>query len=108
MEVGTPMGIIGYYDAIDSRRTVKLDKPIASPTGDRKIVGNPIKDESRVITLAEFDPVSKDAITAHRLRDYRRKTFNLTLLPDVHILLDEILEGSAYWNAKLHNESPYS
>lgn len=101
------MSIINLYDALPKRPLATLNLPKPAPEEKSKDY-HPILDESRVVTLAEFDPVSKDAITAHRLKDYRRKTFNLTLLPDVHILLDDIMEGSTYWNAKLHNESPYT
>lgn len=40
------------------------------------------------ITLAEFDPSSQGLITAHRIRDYRRKHFTLVLLPDIEIEAD--------------------
>lgn len=42
------------------------------------------------ITIAEIDPKAMNTITAHKLKDYRRKTFSLMLLPDVHIMLDEL------------------
>lgn len=43
------------------------------------------------VTLAEYNAASSDAITAHRLSDYRRRRFSLTLLPDVHILIEDML-----------------
>lgn len=46
------------------------------------------------LTLAEYNPISSEAITAHRIADYRRRHFSLTLLPDVHIWLDELLAPS--------------
>lgn len=101
------MGIIELYDALSHLTETRLSPPI-SDVQITSANGHPIVDDSKVVTLAEFDPVSKNAITAHHLKDYRRKNFNLTLLPDVHILLDDIMEGSAYWYAKLHNESPYT
>lgn len=101
------MSIISLYDAIPKRPLVSQE-PIKVVPKETEREYHPLIDTSRVITLAEFDPVSKDAITAHRLKDYRRKTFSLTLLPEVHILLDDIMEGSTYWNAKLRNESPYT
>ena len=100
------MSIISLYDAIPRRPLASLE-PVKPAPEEKKDIYHPIADNSRVVTLAEFDPVSKDAITAHRLKDYRSKTFKLTLLPEIRILLDDILEGSTYWNAKLHNESPY-
>lgn len=101
------MNIISYYEAVSYHPLVSQE-PRRETYTEKQIESRPLIDESRIVTLAEFDPISKDVITAHRLKDYRRKTFNLTLLPDVRILLDDILEGSTYWNAKLHNESPYT
>lgn len=45
------------------------------------------------VTLAEYNAASSDAITAHRLSDYRRRRFSLTLLPDVHIIIEDILDA---------------
>ena len=47
---------------------------------------------AKEITLAEYNPVSSDSITAHKLADYRRRQFSLVLLPDVHILIDDLLK----------------
>lgn len=44
------------------------------------------------ITLAEYDPSSQGAITAHKLADYRRRRFSLVLLPNVHIVMDTMME----------------
>lgn len=46
---------------------------------------------AKEITLAEYNAASSDAITAHRLSDYRRRQFSLVLLPDVHILLEDLI-----------------
>lgn len=43
------------------------------------------------VTLAEYHPASSDAITAHRLSDYRRRRFSLVLLPNVHIMIEDLL-----------------
>lgn len=101
------MGIIEYYDAIAHRPLARFT-PEKPPEPERPVEYKPILDTSRVVTLSEFDPVSKEAITAHRIKDYRRRVFNFTLLPEIHLLLDDIMEGSTYWNDKLHNDSPYS
>lgn len=53
----------------------------------------PIKIDVKKITLAQYDRVSKDVITAHNIADYRQRKFNLTLLPKVEVLLDILLEG---------------
>ncbi len=55
---------------------------------------------ARTITLAEYDPSSQGTITAHRIKDYRRKSYSLTLLPNVRTVLDdrfkplEVIEGA--------------
>lgn len=49
------------------------------------------------ITLAQYNPITKDIITAHYLKDYRRHTFRLLLLPDVKIVFDSVLEGDGYY-----------
>ena len=47
--------------------------------------------DMKQITVAETNPATRELITAHRIKDYRRKTFSLLLLPDIHLLLDELL-----------------
>ena len=44
---------------------------------------------ARNITLAEYDPSSQGTITAHRIKDYRRRSYSLTLLPNIHTVLDD-------------------
>ncbi len=44
---------------------------------------------ARNITLAEYDPSSQGTVTAHRIKDYRRKSYSLTLLPNIHTVLDD-------------------
>lgn len=44
------------------------------------------------VTIAEIHPSTMGKITAHRLKDYRRKRFSLMLLPDVEIMLDYLLQ----------------
>ena len=72
---------------------LKID--IGRPTPYTSIKPTPSKSflmpTAKDITLAEYNAVSSDAITAHRLSDYRRRRFSLTLLPDVHILLEDLL-----------------
>ena len=103
------MSVIDYYAHAYKDVVVTQVLPTSTSTvTTEKRKDFRLLDDSKVVTFAEFDPVSKDAITAHKLRDYRRKVFNMTLLPEIHLPLDSILEGSTYWNEKLHNESPYS
>lgn len=51
------------------------------------------------ITLAEYNPMSSDAITAHKLRDYRRRHFTLPLLPELSIGMDVFLKDDVDGNA---------
>ena len=46
--------------------------------------------KARAITLADSDPLSGNYITAHDLSDYRRSSFNLTLLPEIELQSDII------------------
>jgi len=99
------MGTISFYKALYSTKEIKQPTLLKEP--EKEFPGKPILSDAKLITLAEHDVDTKDAITAHRLKDYRRKHFNLVLLPNVNIIFDRILEGSDYWNALLRNESSH-
>lgn len=43
------------------------------------------------ITLAEYSQAAQGAITAHRVRDYRRRSFSLVLLPNIEVAIDKLL-----------------
>lgn len=64
--------------------------------------------DAKEITLSQYNPLTKDYITAHRIKDYRRKTFTLMLLPKVDILFDKVLEGSVYYNECLQHAGLHS
>lgn len=100
------MGIIQYYSILHDQATIVQQRKLLEP--EEVFKGRPILSDAIPITLAEYDVKTKDAITAHHLKDYRRKRFNLVLLPEVEVLFDKVLEGSAYWNELLHNENPYT
>ena len=100
------MGQIALYNVLYP--DVEVKQPIVTKSPEEIFIGVPILEDAETVTLAEYDAFTKDVITAHRMKDYRRKTFNLALLPEVSIFFDRILEGSDYWNALLHNESPYT
>lgn len=70
--------------------------------------GYPIIEDAKKITLAQYDRISKNAITAHNISDYRRKSFNMLLLPKVHTMFESLLEGSEFYAQKLQVESPYN
>ena len=107
------MGIIDYYSALIPKVRVIGPKVIENHkkhTDDINVDNtkvSPLPDAIDV-TLAEYNPATRDQIVAHRIKDYRRRRFNLKLLPRVTILFDYILEGSDYWNERVHDESPYT
>lgn len=100
------MGTIAYYAKLYNNTTVKQPHVLKEP--EKEFAGRAIISDAKEITLAEYDLDTKDAITAHHLKDYRRKRFNLVLLPKIDTLFDRILEGSEYWNGLLHNDGAYS
>lgn len=101
------MGQIDLYTQLYASR-VPVKQPVVTQPPEVVYAGFPLLEDAKDITLAEYDRNTKDVLTAHRMKDYRRKTFNLILLPKVDIMFDAILEGSDYWNALLHDESPYT
>lgn len=68
----------------------------------------PLQIDAKEITLSEYDPYTRDLITAHKISDYRRKSFSLNLLPKIHTIYDTLLEGSFAKNVKFYDEDPYS
>lgn len=100
------MGIISYYGKLLNNPVVR--QPVVPKTPEEVSAGVPILEDAVDITLAEYERVTKDVITAHRIKDYRRKRFNLVMLPKVDILFDRVIEGSEYWGELLKNEGPYT
>lgn len=100
------MGVIQYYSRLYNDKPIQV-APVVKPP---EVVCDsvPLLEDAKDITLAQYSRYTKDILTAHRMKDYRRKKFNLKLMPEVDILFDRILEGSEYWNGLLHNESPYA
>lgn len=99
------MGTISLLAKVSFGTFAKQPEVITQP--EEVSQGLPIFPDAIDVTLAEYDVKTKNAITAHHLKDYRRKRFNLNLLPEVHTLFDSVLEGSDYWNELLHNEDAY-
>lgn len=95
-----------YNIMYGNRPSIRQPTVVKSPEEVSR--GLPIVVDARDITLAEYEPITKDAITAHRLKDYRRKSFNLLLVPKVNILFDTLLKGSKYYEELLSTQSPYS
>ena len=100
------MGVISLYGRLYDDTKVKQPEVVTPPEIVFESV--PVLEDAKDITLAQYSRYTKDVLTAHKIKDYRRKVFNLVLLPDVSIWFDKLLEGSEYWNGLLHNESPYS
>lgn len=75
------MGILSYYKYINNY-TITEDtyKPYIPPP--RKEIKYVVP-QAIPITTSDLDVRSRDFITAHDLRDYRRTSFNLVLLPIV-------------------------
>lgn len=92
------MGIIAYYQHIHNYgvhlKTTELTTP-GTVVPDLRV------DDAKPITLSEYNPKSKFAITAHRVKDYRKKSNSLILLPEVDILFDKLLGGSEYFGGLL-------
>lgn len=47
-----------------------------------------LEDDTKLITLSNLSPISKDFVTAHNLADYRRKGSSMLLIPNVDCSLD--------------------
>lgn len=76
-------GILYQYD-IDTKPEVKKSARVNTNFIKYEVP------ESRPITIADINVVSGNYITAHDLSDYRRASFNLTLLPEVELQSDII------------------
>ena len=79
------MNILDKYSAIHNYALHEASVPVYTPPERTEVK---ILTDIKPITVAEISPVSRDLITAHRLKDYRRKTFSLLLLPDIELLID--------------------
>lgn len=96
---------MGYVDLyLKLLPNVTVQQPVVVKQPEEVSIGLPILSDAVNVTLAEYDVNTKNAITAHHIKDYRRKKFNLVLLPRINILFDRVLEGSPYWGERLHNK----
>lgn len=95
-----------YYQALYSVLPTVTQQRVTNPIEEAQ-EGLPIIEDAKQITLAQYDRISKNAITAHNLSEYRSKQFNMLLLPDVHTWFDFLLSGSEYYGKLLSVESPY-
>lgn len=83
------MGILDNYAIIHNCR---VEVPRVAVYEKPKPEAVHILGDIRQVTIAEIHPSTMGQITAHRLKDYRRKRFSLMLLPDVEIMLDYLLQ----------------
>lgn len=87
----------------DFELDIEPPKPYKEPvaTSNREFLLPTAKD----VTLAEYSTVSMGAITAHRIADYRRRHFSLVLLPEVHTLLDDLINTKEVENVSVLMQS---
>lgn len=100
------MSVIHYYGKLCKYTSVTQQEPMKEY--EHVFEGKPILPDAKQVTLAEYDVDTKNAITAHHLKDYRRKVFNLALLPKQTILFDKVLEGSKFWRERLQADSNFN
>lgn len=88
------MGLLSKYQYVTNRE-VNIEPKQYKKNRVRKPTPIIIKSESPVI-LAQYTEGVGEYITAHQLKDYRKRVFTLHLLPDVHILYSDFLNGAGY------------
>lgn len=82
------MGMLNKYKYVNNYG-LEIE-PVKHYTPEPKKLRAYVPPEAKLITLADLDARSKDYVTAHDLRDYRRTAFNLVLLPSVELSYDYI------------------
>ncbi len=83
--------MLEFFDVYLSGFRVQQAPPMK--TVDEKQESIPIPMDAKLITLAQYDRMSKSVITAHNLAEYRKKRFSLMLLPEIDIWFDRLIEG---------------
>lgn len=82
------MGVLDKYSLINNYGIdAEPYKPYIPPPVTKREYVVP---EVIPVTVAELDSRSKNFVTAHDLRDYRRTSFNLVMLPAVTLSYDAI------------------
>lgn len=82
------MDILKGYGALWNYKLDLIPHKVFTP--EPKVKRKYVAPEVTPITLATQDFRTRDYITAHDLRDYRRTTFNMVLLPNVDLPYDVI------------------
>lgn len=101
------MGAIALIDQLTGEMPM-VKQPWVPNSVEVVSKGRPILKDAVEITLAEYNTATKNAITAHHLKDYRQRSFRLALLPKCEIVFDSLLEGSDYWRGLLHSKVHFS
>lgn len=83
------MGVLDNYSAIHN---YSLNLTPVKRYEESKPKPVTILSDVKEVTIAEINPLAQGKITAHHLKDYRRKSFSLMLLPDISITLDKLME----------------
>lgn len=83
--------MIEFFDIYLSGLLAKPTEHVRQVEDNTK--GFPIQIDAKQVTLAQYDRTCKDVITAHNISEYRRRKFNLMLLPSIDIWFDAYLEG---------------
>lgn len=82
------MGVLDKYRFVNNYGlSVDPYKPYIPPVQTKRQY---IVPDAIPVTLSDLDPRSKDFVTAHDLKDYRRTSFNLVMLPAVELSYDAI------------------
>ena len=87
--------ILEYYAHVNNYG-VTIDVPKSYVEKERDKINVFELSDAREVTLAQYDPITTDIITAHNIKDYRHKVYSLILLPQVRIIFDAVLEGLGY------------
>lgn len=82
------MNILDLYSAVHNYSVKESPVPVYKPPEEKSVH---ILTDVKSVTIAEINPASRDMISAHRLKDYRRKTFSLLLLPDISLPIDSFM-----------------
>lgn len=83
--------MLELFDIYLSGVVATKQKYVRPPENERQ--GIPIRMDAKCVTLAQYDRVSKDVITAHNIAEYRRSRFVPALLPNIDIWFDRFVEG---------------
>ena len=82
------MGVLDQYSVVHNYFYKKVEVEPYVPSENSAHID--LLSNAKRVTIAEISPAARGKITAHKLRDYRHKSFSLILLPEVNLLIDSI------------------